>query len=134
MKKLGLFIALLIATGSLLSCKKEVPYAEVGTTEITIVFSSPVAGETTNGSQEVSVEARVEANAMMSGYRVTITNSSTGELLDSIDDLYEQTQYMVHHHWYPSTSQVVPVNIKIEALDQNMGVLGSDSLQITCAP
>lgn len=116
------------------SCKKDEPYAEVGITEVDIVFASPVADETINGSQEVSIEARIDANAMMSGYRITISNSKTGEIMERLDDLYEQTQYIVHHHWYPSPSETISITIDLEALDKNMQTLDAGSIQITCTP
>ena len=134
LKQLSLFILIFAVGGNLLSCKKEVSFAEVGTTEVSFVFLSPTAGEIVNGSQEVSIEARIDANAMMSGYRITISNNETGEIMERLDDLYEQTQYTVHHHWYPNPSEVVSVKIVLEALDKNMQALGSDSIQITCNP
>ncbi|MDX2360249.1 MAG: hypothetical protein QNK23_05555 [Crocinitomicaceae bacterium] len=120
--------------GLLISCQKEVQEAEIGSTQVDIVFTSPTYGSTFNGSGEISIEARVEADAMMAGYRVTITDKKTGEIVDTIDDLYEQTMYMVHHHWFPSVHESTIYEVKIEALEKNLLVLGENTLDITCTP
>lgn len=134
MRNIKLYILLIVIAGGLLSCKKEVPYAEVGSTEVEIIYTSPLDGETVDGTQEFSVEARIDANAMMSGYRVTITNSNTGEILDEVEDLYEQTQYLVHHHWYPNINEITNVSVIIEALDQQMAILGSSEIKVNLSP
>jgi len=133
-KRVYNIIVLVFVAGAFLSCKKEVTYAEAGTTDVSILFTSPEPGTTVIGTQEVSVEARIDAEAMMAGYRVTISDASTGEVIDKVDDLFEQTQYFVHYHWYPSMSATTEVGIRIDALGRDGQSLGWDELTITCSP
>lgn len=132
--KLNILLTLGMALLILPSCKKEPPLAEVGQTEVEIVFINPKANQTFLCSSQVSLEARIDANAMMSGYRITISNAETGDVIDTLDDMYEQTQFIVHHHWYPDVSQSTTVQIKLEALEQNLHILGADSITIVCSP
>ena len=134
MTKQTFLLTFLCVSFIFIGCEKEVSPAIVGSTEVSIVFNSPTHNQTLNGSSEVSIEARIDANELMSGYRVIITDKKNGDVLDTIDDLYEQTQYIVHHHWYPSINEPTVVEIKIEALERNLLVLEEGVIDVTCTP
>lgn len=127
-----LFAFILILSFS--SCKKEVPPAVIGSTTVKIIFLTPTHLQTFSNNEEVSIEARIEANAMMAGYRLTVTNIETGEVIEKFDDIYKETMFIVHHHWNLSMSSPTALEIKLEALDQNMLTLNEKSIQIVCQP
>ncbi len=115
----------------MIGCKKDIPDAVVGETEISFSWQSPTSNSIIHISEEVHVDGIISANAMMGGWRASIVRSSTGEIMSVYEDLYEQTQYMFHHHWYTSPSDTGEMYIIVEALDKNINVLDSDTIRIT---
>lgn len=125
------YILSIIVIGSLLSCKKEAPYAEAGITEVTITFNSPESNATYQTGTEVNIEGLIDANAMMSGWKLQIVND-IGEITECSEDLYEQTQYLFHYHWFPAVSDTGSFTITVSALDKDKDIIGSESIQINC--
>lgn len=117
---------------TLLSCKKEETLAVAGLTEVEIILTNPTQDQTISGSAQLSIDGRIEANALMSGWSITITNADNGETLDEFVDRYEQTLFMIHHHWTPNVPSGRSVEIQIKALGQNDEILAEESILVNC--
>lgn len=128
MSKLALIIVLSIV---LFSCKKEETLAVIGVTEVEIIFTNPTQNETVSSTETLSIDGRIEANALMSGWRCTISNVTSGEILDEYEEACEQTLIMIHHHWQPTVQSGTSIQIKVEALVQSGEALAENSIVVT---
>lgn len=115
----------------LISCKKEETFAVAGVTEVEIILLNPTEGESIPINETLSMDGRIEANALMSGYSVTISNADDGEILNEYEEECEQTLIMIHHHWTPTVQSGTSIKIKIEALGQSQAVLAEKSISVT---
>jgi hypothetical protein len=123
-------IALLVCM-SLSSCKKNNTYAIPGITAVEITFLNPVNGGTFNVLETLSIDGRIDADAKMGGWRVQIKDLETDEIVDEFIDMYEQTQFTIHHHWFPTVSPDTPIEIIVDALDNGQQILGTKSITLT---
>lgn len=110
-------------------CKKKAEPATIGATEVSAYFLTPTNGEIIKMYSEVSIEGRIDCKDLMSGWKISIKSKSSGETLSEFQDVYEQTYFAFHHHWFPTTAE--EVIITIEALDKNLNPLSSDSVTVT---
>ena len=67
----------------------------------------------------------------MAGWGIQITDS-LGATIDEYTDLYEQTQYIFHHHIFPTSGNIGEMIITVTAFDKNMNALGSESRTVHC--
>lgn len=126
-----IFIALTAFLCGLSSCKEEVPYAVKDVSEIEIQFQSPEAQSTWSAGNEIHVEGIIDADAMMGGWSISIA-SDTGEEISYYRDVFDQTQYLFHYHWYSAQQDTGNIVITVNALNQNQEVLKSKSVSIYC--
>jgi len=125
-------IVLLAILGAFFSCKKEAPYATQDTAnEIEITFNSPLGGSVATIGNELNIEGLIDGEELMGGWSVHITNASEDSLI-CYQDLYEQTQYLFHYHWFPTIADTGDITVTISALDKNHNVLISKSVLIIC--
>lgn len=125
-----LLIILLVA-----SCKKEQPKdAVVGETQVEIVFLKPTSGESVSSNEQIHMEARIDADALMGGWRVNLIDVESSEVLNSYDDLYSQTQYFAHHHWILETDSAKNLQIEIFALNPSNEILTSKTIDFVVEP
>lgn len=127
--KYVLIVSLII--WSLFACKKEVPYADASTTEISITFKSPTDNGILSVGEESHIEGIIDANAMMSGWSILMTRAN-GDTIGYYQDLYDQTQYLFHSHWIPTYTDTGTINITASALDKGFDVLKSASITVEC--
>lgn len=115
------------------SCKKDVPDATIENSYISIEFHSPIKGETWYKGSESHIEAIINADAMMGGWRSLILNKDRSDTIERYSDFYEQTQYLVHHHWIPDFNSPDTLMIVVQALDKLGTVLKEDSTMVLCS-
>lgn len=120
---------LLLAVLLVVSCKKEQPKnAVVGETKVDIVFLKPSVGESVPSNEQIHMESRIDADALMGGWRASLIDLDKNEVLDTYEDLYNQTQYFAHHHWILSVDSTKNLQIEIFALNPNKEVLASKTI------
>ncbi|MFT6503713.1 MAG: hypothetical protein ACJASQ_003851 [Crocinitomicaceae bacterium] len=126
-----IFIAL--ASIVLTSCKKEVEtYAVAGVSKVDIIIQNPVQGELISGTETLSIEGRVEANELMSGWSIKITNADNDNIIGEYEELYEQTLYIIHHHWEPNVPSGTNLKIEVQVFDQNKDILAESTIDFIC--
>lgn len=126
---------LLLALLLVVSCKKEQPTdAVVGETQVEIVFLKPSVGESVASNEQIHMEARIDADALMGGWRVNLIDLESSEVLNSYEDLYNQTQYFAHHHWILEVDEVKNLQIEIFALNPSKEVLASKTIDFAVEP
>jgi len=123
------FIFLICLT--FLSCKKDEELAVAGVTEVEIIILNPLQDELISGNTELTIDGRIEANALMNGWSVIIRNTESGQVLDEFTDICQQTMYTIHHHWTPNLPSGTPIEMQIIALGQNETTLAEKSIRVT---
>lgn len=125
-----LFLAIVLS-----SCKDNTPYAEIGSTDVEIVITNPTNGQDLlNTGEETHLDGRIDANAKLGGWKVELIDRNTGAIIDTYADLYEQTQYIVHHHWMFDFPDTMELTINVQALTVSNDVIAEKSLDVTCYP
>jgi hypothetical protein len=125
------YIALIALAWSLLSCKKEVPDAVAGTTNVSISFNSPNSNDIISVGEEFHIEGIIDADAMMGGWQILIINSENDTVVEYLEP-YEQTQYIFHYHWFPTPTDTGANIVRVDALDKSLNSLESKSVSISC--
>lgn len=116
---------------SLSACKKEVPYAEEGKVTVTITFNNPKEGQKIVTGEEVHIEGIIDADALLSGWKTTVVALPSGDTLDRHEEHYEQTQFVVHHHFFVPQTNDNQLQITIDALSSNYTSLGHKTIVVT---
>lgn len=127
-------IILFIITAFLLGCKDNKPYAEIGSTTVDITLINPSQAEIHGNSKPTHLDGRIDASAKLGGWQVILTNKRTGAIIDTYADLYEHTQYIVHHHWlftFPDTTEMI---ITVQALTASSEVISEKEMDIVYYP
>lgn len=131
MQRFILFLSII----AFVSCKdKNVQDAIVGQTSVKIMFLEPTAGQIVPSNEQIHMEARIEADALMGGWRANLIDREKNEVLDSFEDLYNQTQYFAHHHWILEVDSTKNLKIEVFALSTEKKVLGSKTIELSCQP
>ena len=118
-----------------MGCKDDTPYADVSTTEVEMHIQNPLADATIISGQDLThLDGRIDANAKMGGWGVDLINEETGEIVESFEEYYEHTQFIVHHHWFFEYTDTMHFEIQVRAITVQMDTLATKSIHITCLP
>lgn len=112
------------------ACKKEIPYAEEGKVTVTITFNNPKEGQKIATGEEVHIEGIIDADAVLSGWKTTVISVPSGDTLDLHEERYEQTQFIVHHHFLVPQMNTNQLQITIDALGANFTSLGHKTIVV----
>ncbi len=121
-----------LLTGVLFACHKDIPDATIENSIVSITFHSPLQGDVWEKNVETHIEAIIDADAMMGGWSTLITTLDHSDTLDFYSELYEQTQYIVHHHWIPPAETPDTILVRVFALDKQGLKLKEASVSVKC--
>lgn len=114
--------------------KKPSTFAAPGTSEITLSISNPIENGVFSTGETIHLDGIADADAILGGWRSTLTNSSTGEIIDTFEQRYEQTQYILHHHWVIESQDTLQLSSLVEVFSVNDELLTSKTVHFQYHP
>lgn len=118
----------------LFGCKDDTPYAEIGSTNVDIVIMNPTQTTIHGNGEPTHLDGRIDANAKLGGWQAILTNKKTGAIIDTYADLYEHTQYIVHHHWLFTFPDTTEMTITVQALTASSEVIAEKEMDVVYYP
>lgn len=129
------WISFVIVSTLVLACKpKATTFATPGTSEITLSITNPIEDGVFSSGETIHLDGIADADAILGGWRSTLINASTGEVIDTFEQRYEQTQYILHHHWVIDSQDTLSLTSRVEVFSVNDEILTSKEVSFQYQP
>jgi hypothetical protein len=127
MKSISIILLALLVFSS---CKKK----ETEATSATITFSEPSLDDTIAAYNQLHMEGTIEGNNTLEGYRVKLTNYSTGAEIYSKSYDTRAEAYNFHEHWTNNLADTTKVTVNVIVNLDKSGNTMNKTRNVVCVP
>lgn len=102
-------------------------------TVITIDFINPLENEIIELGEECHVDAIINSNKIIGGWKLLIKNDSTETIITEKSEFIPLTQYIVHHHWLINQASLGTLTLRLTVFDLDDNIIGDESREVKCS-